>query len=222
MCHSLLLRSSVKSVPIQSGIKVLTGPGRVFRSESGTQAGSQRIKDALYAFISECPWTVCSGIILLPYFSCFPWYPNESWGALCILDKFHQKEWRLQIKSVRAVMWRKGIKYIAIINELAWQMEHWMWYSLTFSEVCNTSPSDIFINKVDKYVLRKNIARWTHVVVVNCFWRKCHLFTAHHKEISGEILQKSVLDLNLFDAFINRSGDGVRNRMHSADKSGLE
>lgn len=160
--------------------------------------------------------TVCSGIILLPYFSCFSWYPNEYWGALCILNKFHQKEWRLQIKSVRAIMWRKGIKYIAVINELAWQMEHWMWYSLTFSKVCNTSPSDIFINKVDKYVLRKNIARWTHVVVVNCFWRKCHLFTSHHKEISGEILQKSVLDLNLFDVFINGSDDGVRNRMHSA------
>lgn len=42
------------------------------------------------------------------------------------------------------------------------------------------------------------------------------MFTPHHKEISGEILQKSVLDLNLFDVFINGSGDGVRNRMRSA------
>lgn len=60
-------------------------------------------------------------------------------------------------------------------------------------------------------------------MVENCFCRKCHLFTPHHKDISGEeTLLKSVLDLNLFDVFINESGDRVRNKIHSADKSGLE
>lgn len=71
-----------------------------------------------------------------------------------------------------------------------------MRYSLTFSKVCNTPPSDIFINQVDKYVLCANTARWTHAVVEDYFWRMCHLVTPHHKDISGEILQKSVLDLN--------------------------
>lgn len=71
------------------------------------------------------------------------------------------------------------------------------------------------------FCVHKNIARWAHTVVENCLWKKCH-FTPHHKDISGEILQKSVLDLNLLDFFINGSGDRVRNIMHSADKSGLK